>query len=70
VPQLRRLVAGFPARLPWFDSRSGHVGFVVDRAALGGGYSPSTSVSHDNFHSTHYSTFNNYSTNNVIYFRY
>jgi hypothetical protein len=31
VPPLRRLVAGFPQRRP----RSGHVGFVVDKVALG-----------------------------------
>jgi hypothetical protein len=35
VPYLRRLVAGFPPRLPRFDPRSGHVGFVVDKVALG-----------------------------------
>jgi hypothetical protein len=27
--------AGFPPRRPVFDSRSGHVGFVVDKLALG-----------------------------------
>jgi hypothetical protein len=68
--QLRRLVARFPARLPWFESRSGHVGFVMDRVALECGYSPSTSDSPVNFHSTHYSTFINHSSNNAIYFRY
>jgi hypothetical protein len=35
VPQLRQLVAGFPARRPGFHLRSGHVGFVVDEVALG-----------------------------------
>jgi hypothetical protein len=35
VPHLMRLVAGFPPRCPGFDPRSGHVGFVVDRVALG-----------------------------------
>jgi hypothetical protein len=35
VPYLKRLVAGFPLRRPGFDPRSGHVGFVVDKAALG-----------------------------------
>jgi hypothetical protein len=36
VPQLRRLVAGFPPRRrPGFDPRSDHVGFVVDKVALG-----------------------------------
>jgi hypothetical protein len=33
VPQLRRLVAGFPQRWPRLESRSGHVGFVVDNHA-------------------------------------
>jgi hypothetical protein len=28
-------VAGFPPRRPGFETRSGHVGFVVDRVALG-----------------------------------
>jgi hypothetical protein len=31
----KRLVAGFPPRRPGFDPRSGHVGFVVDKVALG-----------------------------------
>jgi hypothetical protein len=35
VPQLRRLVAGFPPPLPEFESGSSHVGSVVERAALG-----------------------------------
>jgi hypothetical protein len=35
VPQLKRLVAGFPPRRPGFDPRSGHVGFVVDKVTLG-----------------------------------
>jgi hypothetical protein len=35
VPWLRRIVAGFPPRRPGFDSVSGHVGFVVDKVALG-----------------------------------
>jgi hypothetical protein len=30
-----QLAAGFPLRLPGFDPRSGHVGFVVDKVALG-----------------------------------
>jgi hypothetical protein len=34
-PWLRRLVAGFKLRRPRFDSRSGNVGFVVYKAALG-----------------------------------
>jgi hypothetical protein len=32
---LRRLVAGFPTRRPRFESRLGHVGFVVGKVALG-----------------------------------
>jgi hypothetical protein len=32
---LRRLVAGFQPRLPRFEPRSGHMGFVVDEVALG-----------------------------------
>jgi hypothetical protein len=35
VPQLRLLVAGFLLRRPGFEPWSGHVGFVVDKAALG-----------------------------------
>jgi hypothetical protein len=34
-PQLRRLVAGFPPRRPGFNLGPGHVGFVVDKVALG-----------------------------------
>jgi hypothetical protein len=34
MPQLKRLVAGFPPRWPGFASGQ-HVGFVVDKAALG-----------------------------------
>jgi hypothetical protein len=33
--KLRRLVAGFPPRRPRFESRSGYVGFVVGKEALG-----------------------------------
>jgi hypothetical protein len=33
--QIRRLVAGFPPRWPRFEPRSGHVGCVVDKVALG-----------------------------------
>jgi hypothetical protein len=29
------LVAGFPVRRPGFEGRSGHVGFVVNKVALG-----------------------------------
>jgi hypothetical protein len=35
VEYLTRLFAGFPPRKPGFDPRSGHVGFVVDKVALG-----------------------------------
>jgi hypothetical protein len=35
VPQLRRLVHGFPPRRPDFDPRSIHTGFVVDEVVLG-----------------------------------
>jgi hypothetical protein len=32
---LRRLVVGFPPRRPGFEPRSDHVGFAVEKAALG-----------------------------------
>jgi hypothetical protein len=35
LPYLRRLVAGFPPRRSRLDPRSSHVGFVVDKVALG-----------------------------------
>jgi hypothetical protein len=35
VSQFRRLVAGFPQRRPVFEPKSGHVGFVGDKVALG-----------------------------------
>jgi hypothetical protein len=35
APQLRRLVTGFPMRWPRFEPRYGHMGFVVDKVALG-----------------------------------
>jgi hypothetical protein len=35
VPWLRRLVAGLPPRRPGFDPGPDHVGFVVDKVALG-----------------------------------
>jgi hypothetical protein len=35
VPWLRRLVAGLSLRRPGFDPGSVHVGFVVDKVALG-----------------------------------
>jgi hypothetical protein len=33
--ELRQLVAGFPPRRPGFNPRSSHMGFVVDKVALG-----------------------------------
>jgi hypothetical protein len=53
VPQLKRLDAGFPPRRTGFASGL-HVGFVMDKAALGR-FSPSTSVSLANHHSTNFS---------------
>jgi hypothetical protein len=35
VPQLRRLIAGFPPLCHGLDPRSGHAGFVVGKMALG-----------------------------------
>jgi hypothetical protein len=35
VPWLRSLVAGFSSRRPRFEPGSIHVGFVVDKVALG-----------------------------------
>jgi hypothetical protein len=35
VPRLRQLVAGLPSRRPGFNPGSVHVGFVVDKVALG-----------------------------------
>jgi hypothetical protein len=35
VPWLRRLAAVFPPRRPGFQPGSGHIGFVVDKVALG-----------------------------------
>jgi hypothetical protein len=35
MPQLWRLVAGFPLWRPGFEPVSGHVEFVVDKVALG-----------------------------------
>jgi hypothetical protein len=32
---LKRLVVGFPLRRPGFEPGSSHVGFVVDKVALG-----------------------------------
>jgi hypothetical protein len=47
VPWFRRLVAGFPTRGPGFESRSGHVGFVVVKRNWGRS-SPSTLISFGN----------------------
>jgi hypothetical protein len=33
-----QLVAGFPQRRPGFEPGSGHVGFMVDKVALGVGF--------------------------------
>jgi hypothetical protein len=44
VPWLKRLVGGLSPRRPGFAPGSIHVGFVVDKVALGR-FSPSTSVS-------------------------
>jgi hypothetical protein len=54
-PKLRRLVADYPPRRPGFEPGSGHVGFVVDKEAWDR-FSPSTSVSPANLHSTNCST--------------
>jgi hypothetical protein len=35
MAMLRQLVAGFPLWWPRFDPRSSHVGFAVDKVALG-----------------------------------
>jgi hypothetical protein len=52
LPWLKRLVAGLSPRRPGFAPGSIHVGFVVDKVALGR-FSPSTSVSPANiYHST------------------
>jgi hypothetical protein len=52
VPWLRRLVAGLSPRRFGFDPGSVHVGFVVDKVALGQVFSPCTSVSPCQYHST------------------
>jgi hypothetical protein len=59
VPQLKRLVAGFPPRRPGFDPRSGYVGFVVDKVALGQVFSeyigfPCQSSFHQLLHNHHH----------------
>jgi hypothetical protein len=52
VSWLRRLVAGISPRRPGFNPGSVHVGFVVDKVALGQVFPPSTSVFPCQFHST------------------
>jgi hypothetical protein len=52
VSWVRRLVAGLSTRRPVFDSGSVHVGFVVDKVALGQVFPPSTSVFLCQFHPT------------------
>jgi hypothetical protein len=52
------IVAGFPPRRPEFDPRSGHVGFVVNKVALGHVYSeyfgfPCQSSFHQLLHNHH-----------------
>jgi hypothetical protein len=49
------LVAGFQWRLSGFETESVHVGYVVDKVALGQAL-PSTSLSLANLHSTDCST--------------
>jgi hypothetical protein len=56
VPWLKRLVAGLSPRRPGFAPGSIHVGFVVDKVALGR-FSPSTSVSPANISFHHCSIF-------------
>jgi hypothetical protein len=40
VPRLRQLAAGLSPRRPGFDAGSVHVGFVVDKVALGQVFPP------------------------------
>jgi hypothetical protein len=56
APSLRRLVAGFPPRRPGFKPGSVHVGFCDGQKWRWGRFSPSTSVSPANLHSTNFST--------------
>jgi hypothetical protein len=56
VSQLRRLVARFPPRRPGFEPRSGHMGFLVDKVALGPVFSEYFVSSADS-HSTDCSAF-------------
>jgi hypothetical protein len=52
VPWLRRLVAGLSLWRPVFEPRSVHVGFVVDKVALGQVFSRELRFSPVNFYST------------------
>jgi hypothetical protein len=52
VPRLRWLVAGLSPRRSGFAPGSIHVGFVVDKVALGQVFSPSSSVFPCQYHST------------------
>jgi hypothetical protein len=59
APQLKRLVAGFPPRRPGFKPGSSHVGFVVDKVALGQVFSehfgfPCQSSFHQFLHNYHH----------------
>jgi hypothetical protein len=49
---LRQLVAGLSLQRPGFDRKSVHVGYMVDKVALGQVFPPSTSVFPCQFHST------------------
>jgi hypothetical protein len=51
----RAIAQAVSLRRPWFEPRSGHVGFVVDKVALNR-FSPSITVSPANSHSTDCST--------------
>jgi hypothetical protein len=50
------IVAGFPPRRPGFKPGSSHVGFVVDKVALGQVFSEDFAVSPANLHSICFST--------------
>jgi hypothetical protein len=52
MPWLRRFAAGLPPRMAGFDPGSVHVGFVVDKVALGQVFYQSTSVLPCEYHSS------------------
>jgi hypothetical protein len=52
VPWLRRLAAGLPPRRPGFNPGSVHVGFMVDKVALGQVFLRVLRVFPCQFHST------------------